>query len=316
MVLLRSSPVFPALIEWAKRSKLATTVITSPDQAPELKRMEVEAHIVDHFDNAAAKLLPPLTDSWVAISFGARWIFRSEILYGTHAFAGRLVNAHGTRLPFDRGGGGFSWRVMRGDRIGCLLLHKVDAGIDTGSVVAFEDYVIPRALQTPAEIAADYERRQLPFVIEYLERGALLDGVAQPDYAGTYYPRLRTPTHAWIDWSWPAQEIERFILAFDEPYPGARTCWRNAVLILKQTQLHRGEVPHHPFQSGLVIRNNRRWLTVALPGPDSLIIESVTDEKGESLMSRIAEGDRFFTPPERLSTAMQERVTIGPKGAR
>lgn len=65
-----------------------------------------------------------------------------------------------------------------------------------------------------------------------------------------------------------------------------------------------------------MIRNNRRWLTVALPGPDSLIIESVTDEKGESLMSRIAEGDRFFTPPERLSAAMQERVTIGPKGAR
>ncbi len=121
--------------------------------------MGVEAHIVDHFDDTATKLLPPLTDSWVAISFGARWIFRSEILYGTHAFAGRLVNAHGTRLPFDRGGGGFSWRVMRGDRIGCLLLHKVDAGIDTGSVVAFEDYVIARALQTPAEIAADYERR-------------------------------------------------------------------------------------------------------------------------------------------------------------
>jgi methionyl-tRNA formyltransferase len=197
--------------------------MTSPDQAPSLRQIGVAAKVFGHFDEEAEKLLPHVQEPWVAISFGARWIFSESLLYGVTAFAGRLLNAHGTRLPMDRGGGGFSWRVMRGDRIGCLLLHKMTREIDAGPIVAFEDYLIPRALQTSAEIGADYERRQLPFVISYLEKGAPIESLAQPTYSSGYFPRLHTPTHAWIDWAWAPEEIERFILAFDDPYPGART---------------------------------------------------------------------------------------------
>jgi hypothetical protein len=86
------------------------------------------------------------------------------------------------------------------------------------------------------------------------------------------------------------------------------------VTILKQAQLHRGEIPHHPFQSGLVVRNNKRWLTIALSGSSCLVVERVTDEKGADLRSAIKEGDRLFTSSARLDDAKQERVSIGPTG--
>ena len=54
----------------------------------------------------------------IALSFGARWIINKKLR--DDLFRGLVLNAHGARLPNDRGGGGFSWRIMRGDRIGIL----------------------------------------------------------------------------------------------------------------------------------------------------------------------------------------------------
>lgn len=315
LVLLGSSPTFPALLEWTKATGIKGMILTSPDQAPELKALGLDNfETVENFKiNERGPL--PTPDDMTAISFGARWIFSAVQL--KELFGNRLLNAHGARLPFDRGGGGFSWRIMRGDRIGCLLLHRVDGGIDTGPIVASEDYVIPRSLQTPAEIGADYECRQTAFVIDYLERGSPMASMGPPAiYASTYYPRLHTPTHAWIDWSWPPEEIERFILAFDDPYPGARTHWRNGMAILKKVQMHRGEVPHHSFQTGIVIRNNRKWLTIALSGSGCLLIEDARDEHGNELIHAIKEGDRLFTPPEVLTEALKNRMSIDSTGFR
>ena len=44
-----------------------------------------------------------------------------------------LINFHGTRLPLDAGGGGFSWKIMREDRIDNQLVHLIDEGIDTAT---------------------------------------------------------------------------------------------------------------------------------------------------------------------------------------
>jgi methionyl-tRNA formyltransferase len=314
LTLLGYSPLFAPLSGWAKKAGVGVTVLTAPDQAEQVRQTGVDFTVLDKLDLAARERFPAaFAPDAVAISFGARWIVRKAELEGL--FHRRLLNAHGTRLPMDRGGGGFSWRIMRGDRIGCLLLHLVDEGIDTGPVAAREDYVIPAGLRTPAAIQADYERRQADFVIAFLEQGAPMDALlGQPDGIGAYYPRLHTPTHGWIDWSWPAEEIERFILAFDDPFPGARTCWREEIVIVRKAQLHFGETPHHPFQTGLVIRNNGRWLVVALRQGACLIVEEALNESGESLLASIREGDRLFTPAAKLEAALQQRVVIGPQG--
>ena len=60
-----------------------------------------------------------ITKHTLGISIGAAWIFQKNFL---DYFEGRLVNLHGARLPRDRGGGGFSWRIMRDDRLGISLI--------------------------------------------------------------------------------------------------------------------------------------------------------------------------------------------------
>jgi methionyl-tRNA formyltransferase len=315
LTLLGFSPVFIPLRAWAKEAGVGVSILTSPDQASQLEQIgERDFTTLEKLDDEALQRIPAaFTPTGVAISFGARWIIRKQQL--ENLFHNRLLNAHGTRLPMDRGGGGFSWRIMRGDRIGSLLLHLIDEGIDTGPVVASEDYVIPAGLRTPAAIMSDYENRLAGFVTAFLDKGAPMSVlVGQPGMIGAYYPRLHTPTHGWIDWSWPPEDITRFVLAFDDPFPGARTCWHREIITIKQAQVHYGEMPHHPFQTGLVIRTNGRWLMIALCQGACLIVEDVRNEADESVLASVREGDRLFTPSARLEAALEQRVSIGPGG--
>ena len=45
----------------------------------------------------------------IGLSIGAPWIFNEKFI---KSFGGKLINMHGTRLPQNRGGGGFSWQIM------------------------------------------------------------------------------------------------------------------------------------------------------------------------------------------------------------
>ena len=38
-------------------------------------------------------------------------------------------------MPQDAGGGSFSWRIMKNDRINNLLIHKVDTKVDNGQII-------------------------------------------------------------------------------------------------------------------------------------------------------------------------------------
>jgi hypothetical protein len=75
-----------------------------------------------------------------------------------------------------------------------------------------------------------------------------------------------------------------------------------------------GEIGHHPFQKGLIIRNNQKWLTIAMEREYCLLASVACDENGRDLMPRIKEGDRFFTPQSMVEAAMTARVRFTPGG--
>ncbi|MBO6577041.1 MAG: hypothetical protein JJ976_16605 [Rhodothermales bacterium] len=252
----------------------------------------------------------------LGLSLGARWIFRKPII---DLFQGRLLNAHGSRLPFDKGGGGFSWRIMRHDRIGNVLLHQIDEGIDTGAVVHEEVYAIPRNCISPAEIEQDYVGRVAASVHRLVAR-ATKDQVEyalrrQAPSIGSYYPRLSTDDHGWINWSWGVASITRFVTAFDSPYPGASTFWRGQRVYVSRVQEHCGEMAHHEGHSGIIIRTHPDFVVVAGTG-GCLLVEGIRAEDGSDLLSAVREGDRLHTPSDRLDAAMSTRVSYGPSGIR
>jgi methionyl-tRNA formyltransferase len=319
LVFLGSTEIFLGISRFAQQRGVQTLVVTSPDQIEELPDELENIVIVEDIKSKETERLvkSKLRDGeTLVISVGARWILKEEIR--NRLFGGKILNVHGTRLPSDRGGGGLTWRIMRGDRIGNLMLHEMDDGIDTGPVIVSEDYVIPRNVCSQYDHYQDYLVRLERFICDLVEKVIASEcsyrRKFQLDYNSTYYPRIRTETHGWIDWSWGPHDLEKFILAFDDPYPGARTLWRDKKVILKKCQLHVGEIGHHPFQKGIVIRNRGNWMIVALESEYSLICERVEDEQGNDILANVREGDRLYSTPDLIQSAVGSRVQFGAKG--
>ena len=261
----------------------------------------------------------PLPSSWLGpatlgISFGAPWIFRARLIA---QFGGKLVNAHHAPLPRGRGGGGFSWQILQSDRAGGCVIHQVTTGIDDGPILKLRKYRFPRSCKVPAEFdvyASDQMYRLVSEFVREIERGARFEPAAQREATSTYWPRLCTDLHGFIDWSWGVRDLVAFIDAFDRPYPGASTFWNGARVRVRDARaLRRAEGRRHPFQRGLVYRRTSAGLHVAAQG-GSLVIGSVVSDEAGDVTSRIKIGDRLSTPQERLEAALWTRVAYTASG--
>lgn len=266
--------------------------------------------------NSDRKVLSAISSKTLGVSIGAAWVFKPSFI---DRFNGKLVNLHGSRLPRDRGGGGFSWRILRNDRLGCSLIHLVDKGIDTGKIVAFEEYSFPPSCHIPLDYHAysiDQYLSLLRTFINDIDKDKEFKLLSQPEYLSTYWPRLSTDHHAYIDWSWKLKEIEQFICAFDNPYNGAITFLNGKRIRLKNCISTSSDGTFHSFQQGLVYRLTANGVFVACRG-GSLIIQDIRDYNNLSKVDQIGLGDRFYTPYEFLEQARQYRAvytTTGLKG--
>lgn len=117
----------------------------------------------------------------------------------TLAAAGPLVvNVHGGFLPHYRGNHCFFFAVYdrRLDRVGSTI-HRVDAGVDTGSLIEvvrppLAGGELPEHLYCRADLLAIH---RLIGWMEAFEAGAELPSVPQPATGHTYRTRDRGPSH-------------------------------------------------------------------------------------------------------------------------
>lgn len=296
---------------------LETQLFTSPSQADLFEGgVPDEAYVTESLDDDFAAWFRERCPSsnFIVLSFSARWIFSQNII--EELFESKIINFHGTRLPLDRGGGGFSWRIMRGDRIGSLLAHLIEPGIDTGSILRQKSYLFPRSCQKPIDYILHYRQLLEDFAVELVGDMAgdvYFEPIAQPEYLSHYLPRLDSNVNSAIDWSWEGPDIWRFIMAFDDPYPGALTTVQDQVVRVKDVHLHRGEAPSHVFEKGLVIRHEGSWIVVAAGGQNALIVETVIDDENRDILPSIKVGDRFHTPADLLDKSLATRARFGPR---
>ncbi|MFC7071591.1 hypothetical protein ACFQJ7_16910 [Halovenus rubra] len=251
----------------------------------------------------------------VGLSFGAAWIFDDDLI---NAHDGKIVNFHGSRLPQDRGGGGFSWRILRDDPLGYSQAHLITPTIDTGEILITNEYRFPESCTTPAEYATYANKQETEIVTELLEGivdGRTFETTSQPEYLSSYWPRLSTEEHGYLDWEWSLEEIVQFIRAFSDPYEGAKTFVNGTEVRLKQCESFQGDGTFHSFQTGVLYRKDDQRGYIATPD-GSLIVESIVDEDGTDMLPTIALGDRFYTPTEQLEQAKKTRVYFTPKGMR
>lgn len=300
-------------------------IVTSPRHAGDktsnrtsfeaaLKDHKIPHHITETIDDTKTREFIGDTSKTFCLSLGAAWIMRESII--EEVFKGFLFNAHGTRLPQNRGGASVSWQIMNGNCFGFNLLHLVDGGIDTGAIVRLEEFLYPSTCRTPADYMQVYRRNLEKFLEKFLidaKKGEVcLSQLSQPEYLSTYWPRLNTLVHGVVDWSMPVAELERFIRAFDEPYQGASSFLEGNRVHFKSVQLNLQDGVFHPFQAGLIYRKGPSWICVACNG-GALVLEKVTDGEGNSILEKLKIGDRFATPVEMIE-ASKSRVIYSATG--
>lgn len=124
-----------------------------------------------------------------------------------------VLNTHPALLPRYRGPNPIAWAVRNGDPEIGYTIHRMDADFDTGAILA----------QGSAPIA-DVDRPEEVFARMFTLVGSLLPqalarvesgdpGDLQPT-AGVSYAGFFEPAYAVIDWSRPALEVHRQVLAW------------------------------------------------------------------------------------------------------
>ncbi len=130
------------------------------------------------------------------------------------------LNLHASLLPRWRGAAPIQRAIMAGDRVTGVQVMRMEAGLDTGAVLASAETPIGfddtsgalherlAALGAPLVVAA----------LEALERG---DAHATPQSeTGVTYAHKITPEETRIDWTMPARQIDCMIRGLS-PAPGA-----------------------------------------------------------------------------------------------
>lgn len=247
----------------------------------------------------------------LALCFGPAWIFSDAVIA---AFGSGMINFNGIPIPHYLGGAHYTWQIMNGNRQGGCFLQEITSRLDQGGILRAELFPLPLEVTTPQDYFVANHRRGYQFLGQALaDFWADLEFPVMPfakvNRDRLYFPRLLTKHNGWIDWNWSGREIALFCQAFDEPYMGAATFWREKEVRLKQVKLVPRETGFHSYAAGLVVRKLEGKLWVATT--DGLLqIESVGDGTGGDLLKSIREGDRLVTPQETIHRARIFRPVV------
>lgn len=206
---------------------------------------------------------------------------------------GGALNIHASLLPRWRGAAPIQRALLAGDRETGITIMRMDAGLDTGPVLA----------QQRIAIAADDDAQSLhdklaalgaQMIVAALEDTAAgrARAVAQPA-AGVTYARKIEKREAAIDWRRPAPEIERAVRAL-RPAPGAVTQLRGEPI-----KVWRARVASGHGAAGTVLAADGAGVLVAC-GDQALLATELQRAGGKRLAAAQFLRGCAIVPGERL----------------
>ncbi|PPI73627.1 methionyl-tRNA formyltransferase [Rathayibacter rathayi] len=136
------------------------------------------------------------------------------------------LNLHDSLLPEFTGFSPVPWALISGaDQVG-ITAHRMDGGLDTGDIAAQRAVPIgERSTGTElVQATIDLIPEVLLDALARIEAGTVV-WRAQDLARRTFFHR-RTEFDSLIDWTWPAEDIERLVRAMSDPYPSAHTYCR------------------------------------------------------------------------------------------
>ncbi|HTQ50942.1 MAG TPA: methionyl-tRNA formyltransferase [Candidatus Acidoferrales bacterium] len=197
------------------------------------------------------------------------------------------LNVHTSLLPKYRGAAPIQWAIAHGDAETGVTIMKMDAGLDTGPMLAQR-----RTPISPEDDSASLHDR-------LARLGAELLGQTIPDYvAGKIQPQPQPADGASlapkikkedgrIDWGRPAQTIWNRLRAFT-PWPGAFTFFDGKLLKIWKASLaqevsHEGAPLHSSgLANGTILSADKNGILV-LCGKDALMTIELQREGGKRM---------------------------------
>ncbi len=130
------------------------------------------------------------------------------------------INIHASLLPRWRGAAPVARAIEAGDERTGITIMQMDAGLDTGPMLASRSLSILPADST-ATLTARLGGLGAELIVEILQalRSGPLPAEAQPAAGMTYAAKI-DKREAWLDWRDPAARLACRVRAFD-PFPGA-----------------------------------------------------------------------------------------------
>jgi methionyl-tRNA formyltransferase len=191
-----------------------------------------------------------------------------------------------------------------------ISIMRMDAGLDTGPVYRMQDLPIT-ATDTTASLHDKLATLGGSLLLQTLAdlQAGVAEPTAQPAEGSTYAAKI-DKCEAWLDWSRPADELERRIRAF-QPAPGTQTRLGDVVLkVHAATVVPAGSSEHPP---GTVLGVAPQGMTVAC-GVDALRLTRLQKPGGKPLdaslflQSHIIQAGQMLmsAPPQSQSVAVPQ----------
>ncbi|MBC6417183.1 MAG: methionyl-tRNA formyltransferase [Rhodospirillales bacterium] len=150
------------------------------------------------------------------------------------------INLHASLLPRWRGAAPIQRAIQAGDRESGVTVMQMEKGLDTGPVLAQARVAITEKT-TGQSLHDALARRGAALLVETLDALAIGEIEAQPQpSAGVSYAQKLRRVESALDWSRPAEALERQIRAFS-PWPGSHCTFDGTRLKVLSADLANGE---------------------------------------------------------------------------
>ena len=207
------------------------------------------------------------------------------------------INIHASLLPRWRGAAPIQRAILAGDERTGITLMQMDAGLDTGPILASESIPIGPD-DTAGTLTTSLARLGARVIVEALAAPDAWRTTPQDSALATHAPKI-TRQEAAIDWNQPAPSVERRVRAFN-PTPGAETRLGGETI-----KVWEARCAAQPGAPGTVIACDARRLLVGC-GSGSLELLRVQRAGGKAIPAadfargaRLAVGTVFGPPAEK-----------------
>ena len=247
----------------------------------------------------------------IVFSICSRWIFSKHFI---KSFKGKIINIHLGDLPKERGGAIVSRKILNGNNMASATIHVITPAIDQGPII-YKDNLEVKAKYPTVHSFNEYEnkiaKKLFKQLLEDLVSGKedLFIGTKQDDEQSIYLPQLYTEVNGAIDWSWTANEIERFIRAFGPPFPGAFTFYGKEKVSILKSSIRNSPNNFHPYYSGRIIGKKDDGSVKVAVGKKILIVHEIRYKGDLIVPSSVLKLSRILhTPIETLEIARTDLV--------